>query len=107
MKVFVGFAKLYILILKLSKQVPTSFRGDAHRIGFLQKAILSYQLAREPLPRVATHNFSFQQLYGDLEASLQLKKEAKLKLPQILLPQSGSDSVIANIGYVGEEKHRN
>lgn len=34
-------SKIYKLVLKLSRQVPQSHRGDAHRVQFLMKAVLS------------------------------------------------------------------
>lgn len=59
--------KVYKLILKLSRQVPASHRGDAHRIEFLRSAVIGYNWYREPLSRVATNDLSFQQLYGELQ----------------------------------------
>lgn len=76
----VALAKVYKIILKLSRQVPTSHRGDAHRIEFLRKSVVGYDRSHEPLSWVATHNLSFQQVYGELEAALQLNKEAQVAL---------------------------
>lgn len=73
------FSKVYQLILKFSRHVPQSHRGDSHRVGFLRKAVLSYGWGHEPLSRVATHFLSFQQLYGELETSLQQNKNARLE----------------------------
>ena len=55
----------------------TKVRIDAHKLEFLRNAVVGASWSREPLGRVATHNLSFQQLYGELEAALQLEKEAK------------------------------
>lgn len=60
-----ALAKVYKLILKLSRQVPASHRGDAHRIEFLRRAVIGYNWSREPLSRVATNDLSFQELYGE------------------------------------------
>lgn len=73
-----ALAKVYRTILKLSRQVPTSHKGDAHRIEFLRCAVVGYDWSREPLSRVATCGLSFQQLYGELEAAVQLEKESKI-----------------------------
>ena len=59
-------AKLYKIITKLSLQVPPSHRGNAHKIQFLRNAVVGCEWATEPLSRIATHNLSFQQLYGEL-----------------------------------------
>lgn len=78
MEVSAALAKVYRLVLQLSRQVPTSHRGDAHRIEFLRRAVIGYPWSNEPLSRVATHKLSFQQIYGELEAALQLEKESKI-----------------------------
>lgn len=76
----VALAKVYKLITKLSRQVPASYRGDAHKIEFLRNAAVGYPWSQEPLSRVATHGLSFQMLYGYLEPALQLYNEAKLAI---------------------------
>ena len=72
-----ALSKIYKVITKLSRQGPTSHRGDAHKVGFLRNAVVGSGWSHEPLSRVATHGISFQQIYGELEAALQLQKEAK------------------------------
>lgn len=79
-EISVALMKVYKAILKLSRQVPVSHRGDAHRIEFLRRSVVGYNWSHEPLSRVATHNLSFQQVYGELEAALQLDKEARIAL---------------------------
>lgn len=78
MEVSSALAKVYRLILQLSRQVPASHRGDAHRIDFLRRSVIGFGWSHEPLSRIATHNLSFQQVYGELEAALQLHKEAHM-----------------------------
>lgn len=97
MDVLVSLSKVYEPILKLSRQVPPSYYGDAHRIEFMRKAVLPYQWAQEPHSTEATHNLSFQQLYGELEALLQLNMEAEMEISRNLLWQSNSDPASANI----------
>ena len=59
-----ALAKVYKIITKLSAQVPPSHWGNAHKIEFLRNAVVGCEWAAEPLSRIATHNLSFQQLYG-------------------------------------------
>lgn len=56
-----------------------SHREDAHRIEFLRKAVIWYNWSNEPLYRVPTLNVSFQQSYGELDASLQLHRKVRLE----------------------------
>lgn len=107
MNVSFRLSKLYKLISKLSRQVFPSRHKDAHRIEFLRKAVLSYQWSHEPLSRVVTHNFSFRQLYSELEALLQLNKEVQMEISRTSLRQPGSDSAVANIEYFGQGRYKN
>lgn len=50
----------------MSRQVPITHRGDAHKIESLLHAVLGHQWAREPLNRIATAGLSFQQPYSEL-----------------------------------------
>lgn len=70
--------KVYKIVTKLSTQVPPAYRGETHKIEFLRNATVGYEWATQPLSRVATHNLSFQQLYGELEFQLHLAREAKI-----------------------------
>lgn len=70
--------KVYKLIIKLSPQVPQSHRGEAHKTEFLRNATVGAAWATEPLSRIATHNLTFQEVYGELEAALHLNREAKM-----------------------------
>lgn len=73
-----ALSKVYKDIQKLSRQVPPSNRGDAHRVEYLRRAILGQNWARESLTRVVTNALTFQQLYGELEAAVQLDKDSRL-----------------------------
>lgn len=75
-EISLALAKVYKLILQLSRQVPVSHRGDAHRIDFFCRSVIGFGWSHEPLSRIATNNLSFQKVYGELEAALQLHKEA-------------------------------
>lgn len=78
LEVDMALAKVYHLITRMSRRCPQSHRGDAHKLEFLRKAVVGYSWSHEPLSRVATHQLTFQKLYGELEAPLQLEKEGKL-----------------------------
>jgi len=72
-----ALAHTYKTIVKLAPLLPRCHQGDANSVDFLHHAVLGYEWATEPLSRVATHDLSFQQLYGELAASLQLHSAAK------------------------------
>ena len=75
-----ALAKVYKSIIKLSRQAPRSHQGDAHKVEFLRNAVVGNSWSSEPLSRVATQQRTFQQLYAELEAGLQLDKESKLAI---------------------------
>ncbi len=91
-----ALAKVYKIISKLAQQVPNSHRGNAHKIEFLRNAVVKCDWATEPLSRIATHNLSFQQLYGELEAAHQLDKEAKLAVLRDKLCQLDQQETTTN-----------
>lgn len=66
-------------ILRLSPQCSISHRGDAYKIEFLKAATVLCKRAKRPLFYVATHQSSYQQLYGGLESALKLYTEANLE----------------------------
>lgn len=70
--------KVYKMILNVSLQVPSSHRGDSHRIEFLCRAVIGYDWSHEPLSRVATNGLTFQKLYDEIEPSFQLEKESSI-----------------------------
>lgn len=72
-----ALAIVYKRILSMSRQVPPSHRGDAHKIEFLRAAVIGNDWATEPLSRIATNNLSFQSLYAELEIAVQLNRESK------------------------------
>ena len=105
-----ALAKVYKIIIKLSPQVPISQRGNAHRIEFLRNAVVGYVWATEPLSRIASQGLSFQQLYGELEAALQLSKEAKIAAMRDRMESRRSQADqdepnIVGILYTGQGKY--
>lgn len=78
MDIDLAFSNVYRLVTRMSRRCPRSHRGDAHKLEFLQNAVVGYSWSLEPFSRVATHSLTFQQLYSELEAALQLEKESKL-----------------------------
>lgn len=61
-----ALSKVYKVILKISRQVPATHRGDAHRAELLRRVVIGQTWVREPLSRMATNGLSFQELYGEL-----------------------------------------
>lgn len=70
-----SLSKVYKLIVKLSRQAPQAFRGDANKVEYLRNAVVGFPWAKEPLSRVGTMGLTFQQLHAELAASLQLEND--------------------------------
>lgn len=64
-------------ICKLHKQGPLSYRSEAHKIDYLRNAVMGMTWARDPLCRIAPMQLTYQQLYSQLEASIQQMKDEK------------------------------
>lgn len=72
-----ALSKVYKLIVKLARQAPQAFRGDANKVEYLRNAVVGHSWAKEPLSRVGTMSLTFQQLHAELAASLQLEKDTQ------------------------------
>lgn len=99
--------KVYRLILKLSRQVPLSHRGDAHRTEFLRKAVIGYGWSREQLSSIATNGLTFQNLYGELESVVQLDRESRVATEKDKvnnLIQNDDDDAVT-IKYTGQGRY--
>ena len=105
-----ALSKIYKSVIKLSRQAPRSHQGDAHKIEFLRNAVVGMPWSKEPLSRVATHTHTFQQFYADLEAALQLDKEAALANLRETAEQRGRSPVTENktgVLYTGQGRYMN
>lgn len=100
-----ALAKIYKTILKMSRQVPRTFQGDAHRIEFLRHAVIGFPWAHDPLSRIASHQLGFQQLYGELEAALQLDKEARLIMSRDEAARSSKSADPIGVNYAGQARY--
>lgn len=58
--------------------MPASHLENAHRIYFLCRSLIGFERSHESLFHIATHNLSFQQVYGEQKVALKLHKEAIL-----------------------------
>jgi hypothetical protein len=67
--------KLHGEILKLSTQVPMHYRAEEHRIEYLRSAVIGMSWAHEPLSSVTAGGMSYQDLYSQLEYSIQQGRE--------------------------------
>lgn len=57
-----ALAKLYATIVKMSPQLPTSHRGDAHRMRFMRRTVFSRAWSHRALQRVASQGLSIQEI---------------------------------------------
>jgi len=73
-----ALANVYTVITKLAPQLSPSHRGDAHKIDFLRGAVIGMEWALGPMGRIAADALSFQHLYNQLIASLQLYEETRV-----------------------------
>jgi len=69
--------KVFTIIARVAKKLPREFPGDAHRAHFLRGAVIGYPWAMQPLSRQDVQPVTFQELYGELHASLSLKTDAE------------------------------
>lgn len=69
---------VYKSVIKLSRKAPRSRQRHAHKIKFLRNAVFGMPWSTATRSRVATQNLPFQQFYAELEAEIQLDKEAAL-----------------------------
>ena len=109
-EMYAALALTYKSIIKFSRQSPRSHQGDACKVEFLRNAVVGMTWSSEPLSRVATHELTFQQLYSELEAALQLDKESKLaiirdraQLDQRQVPHDGSIGIL----FTGQGRYYN
>lgn len=71
-----ALADTYKMIVRLSPLVPQAYRSDANKLDFLRSAVVGYPWANSSLRKLNAGNITFQQLYTDLQSSLQLHEEA-------------------------------
>lgn len=81
--------------------------GKENEVEFLQNAIGGYSWSNEPLSRAATHGLTFQMLFGELEAALQMHKNAKSEISKdrLVTKLSSSDDQ-SKIYYAGQARYR-
>ena len=74
--------KLHAEISKLAPQGPMHYRSEEHRIEYLRSAVIGMSWAHEPLSRVTAGGMSYQELYSQLESSIQQEREEKAAILQ-------------------------
>lgn len=84
-------------------QLPRAFCADEHRVEILRKAVVGNDWATEPLSQIAMQGLNSQWFYEELEASLNLSKEAKLAVlhDSMTKPISKSDNELLGVFYQG------
>lgn len=102
-------------VINLSREAPRSHQGGVHKVHFLRNAVVGMPWSNEPVSQVATHNFTFQQFSEELEAALQLDKEAALSTLQYSAEQLRRSPVpenrtgvlyIVQVRYMNDRKGR-
>lgn len=102
-----ALASVHATIVRLAPQLPPTHRGDAHKVDVLWAAVVGTVWAIEPMSRIATSQLTYQQLYNELVASLQLHVETLAASARDAAPLglSGATSLrrgIAPVNYTGQ-----
>ena len=100
-----ALSKTYKLIVKLTRQGPLAFRGDANKVEYLRNAVIGWHWAKEPLSRVGTMNLTFQQLHAELAASLQLENDTS-RAEKEGSPRTKSEEPLSDVYYAGQGRYR-
>jgi hypothetical protein len=74
--------KLHAEISKLAPQGPMNYRSEEHRIEYLCSTVIDMSWARAPLSRVNVGGMSNQELFSQLESSVQQERDEKAALFQ-------------------------
>lgn len=90
-----ALADTYKMIVRLSPLVPQAYRSDANKLDFLRSAVMGYSWANSSLRKLNAGSMTFQQLYTDLQSSLQLHEEATEAAVA-----NGIQAPAASVGYV-------
>jgi hypothetical protein len=64
-------------ISKLAPQGPIYCRTEMHRIEYLRFAVIGMTWAKDPLSRASAGGMDYQELFSQLEASIQQEREEK------------------------------
>lgn len=64
------------MIVRVFKNVPREFSGDAYRAIFLRCAAISYFWALHPLRSMVVQEMGFQELHGELHSALSLHRDS-------------------------------
>ena len=101
-----SLSKVYKIIVKLSRQAPQAFRGDANKVEYLRNAVVGYHWAKEPLSRVGTMHLTFQQLHAELAASLQLETDTNRAMNKMKARNVNADETYHDINFMGQGRYR-
>lgn len=83
-----------------------SYRGDAQKIEFLRNPTVGYGWSHEPPSRIATHELTFEVLFGEPEVVLQLDKTAKVPLALESALSSSTKVNEVDVHYPGQGRYR-
>lgn len=98
---------VHATIAQLAPQLPTTHRGDSHKVDVLRAAVVGTSWAIEPMSRIATGQLGFQQLFNELIASLQrhaetLAANARYTAPLGLPGSTSLRRAAASVNYTGQ-----
>lgn len=99
----VAWAKLYAEIVLMSPQLPTSHKGDEHRVCYMRRAVCSRPWSRFALQHVASQGMHFKQFSRKLQSALQLYKEGWMHYEDGETGTSCKESESV-FGFVGQKR---
>jgi len=99
--------KVFTIIARVAKKLPREFSGDAHREHFLRGAVIGYPWAMQPLSLQDVQPVTFQELYGELHASLSLKKDAERALARDRASSAAdtTDDAVTRVYFGGQGRY--
>ena len=92
-----ALAKVYKITIQFSRQCQSLRQRDAHKVEFLQNAVVGFLWSYKLLRRVATHRLTFQQLYGEFEVLSNLIRKQRLLNFEIVQKRAGSGPAKRNL----------
>lgn len=100
-----ALAIVYKCVLKMSRQVPESHPGDSHKTEFLRKAVTGNAWVKVQISRIVTSALIFQQLYAELEISVQLKRETVTAAEEKTTNRTPTVDAVTNVKFTGQGRY--
>ena len=99
--------KVFTIITHVAKKPPREFSGDAHREPFMRGAVIRYPWEMQPLSRQDVQPVTFQELYGELHASLSLKTDAERAVARDCASSAAdtADDAVTSVYFRGQDRY--